>query len=220
MAGKLLRGLLLGLLRSIFEAIVYRGSQPAHFEVERKFQLEESEVNEVIDTLRAQGFSPAGVVIMTDTFLPPPSKGDMFRVRDETIGSATHTVFTRKTWVKTADGGRERREAELEVSQMLRTIILLCGRLLCGELASFVKERRLYENLVDGLDVVVCVDEVKGLGSYSGSYLEVEVMVPPGGDTATARDVILQVATKLFGGERSDVGRSYQEMLSLHRQGK
>lgn len=220
MALGLLRAVLLSFLRTLFGAIVYRGSEPAHFEVERKFQLAEGEANEVIERLREQGFSPAGVVVMTDTFIPPPAKGEMLRVRDETIGTSTRTVFTRKSWVNTPEGGKERRETERPVTPFLRTAMLLAARMICGDLASFVKERRLYTGVSNGMDVVVSVDDVNGLGKYSGDYLEVEVIVPLGQDTAAARDVIFGVATRLFEGQRSEVGRSYQEMLSLHRQGK
>lgn len=220
MALGLLRAVLLSFLRTLFGAIVYRGSEPPHFEVERKFHLEDGEVNEVIERLREQGFSPAGVVVMTDTFLPPPAKGEMLRVRDESIGGATRTVFTRKSWINTPEGGKERRETERVVTPFLRTALLLAARMICGDLASFVKERRLFTGTANNLEVVVSVDEVNGLGKYSGDYLEVEVIVPIGEDTAAARDVIFSVAARLFDGQRSDVGRSYQEMLSLHRQGK
>ncbi len=216
----LLRTLLITLLQSVFGALVYRTAEPAHFEVERKFQLQQQEVAAIVDRLREQGFSPAGVVMMTDTFLPPPGKGEMLRVRDEKTLGVWRTLFTRKSWVNTPDGGRERRECEREVTPLLRAVVLLFARMICGDLPSFTKERRLYEGTVGEHEVVISVDQVSGLGRYSGNYLEVEVIVPLGNDTASARDKIYSVAARIFGSDRDDVRQSYQEMLSLYRQGK
>lgn len=216
----LLRALLVSVLQNIFGALVYRAADPAHFEVERKFQLSQEEVPGLIDRLREQGFSPAGVVIMTDTFLPPPAKGEMLRVRDEKTLGVWRTVFTRKSWQNTPDGGRERHECEREATPLLRAVVLLAARMICGDLPSFTKERRLYEGKVHNHDVVISVDQVSGLGKYSGHYLEVEVLVPIGGETSAARDTVYSVASRLFGQDRDDVRTSYQEMLSLYRQGR
>lgn len=216
----LLRAFLVSLLQSAFGALVYRAAPPAHFEVERKFQLEKDEVPAIIDRLREQGFSPAGVVVMTDTFLPPPAKGEMLRVRDEKMLGVWKTVFTRKSWRNTPDGGRERHECEREATPLLRALVLLVARMICGDLPSFTKERRLFEDRIGEHEVIISVDQVSGLGKYSGNYLEVEVIVPMGGDTSSARDKVYSVASRLFGAERADVRTSYQEMLSLFRQGR
>jgi predicted adenylyl cyclase CyaB len=216
----LLHGLLVTLLQNAFGALVYRAANPAHFEVERKFHLKQHEVSTVTDRLREQGFSPAGVVIMTDTFIPPPAKGEMLRVRDERVMGQWKTVFTRKSWVTTSDGGKERRECERSVSPFLRAVVLLVARLICGDLASFTKERKLFEGNAGEFNVVISVDQVSGLGQYSGNYLEVEVIVPLDEDTSKARDTIFAVAARLFGSERDDVRQSYQEMLRLYLQGK
>jgi len=190
-------------------------SKKAHLEVERKFALSDLEARNLPVQLSHLGFQHTDLVFMTDTFLPVTVEGDMMRIRDETINEITDCILTRKSWVE-IDGERERKESEEGVDQMTRGCLLELGeRLNGGPLLSFTKERDFYTCLSDPQfkNVVVTIDSVKGLGQYSGFYMEIELLVPVGGDVQSARQRINQIATTVLGKERDCVQLSYQDML-------
>lgn len=188
------------------------GSQ-SHLEVERKFHLFDDEQLRVPDALEARGFVATGRLTMTDTFLPAPKDGDMIRIRVESDGAITRRILTMKDWVVVA-GEKERREKEREVSLPVSLLLRIAGRLLSGtRLLAFSKTRELYEKTFDSMSVVVSVDQVSGLGSHSGWYLELEVIVPLSGNVTEARDAIAKLVVELLGEERVFVKQSYQDML-------
>jgi adenylate cyclase class IV len=190
-------------------------SNLAHFEVERKFALSEAEFRALPAKLRERGFRHAGQVYMVDTFIPPAVPGDMIRLRQETENDKTHTVLTLKTWVMVA-GSRERQETpDQELSDIVRDSMLEIGARLKGSpLLSFSKDREHYESHTqDGRKVVVALDTTHGLGKYSGHYVEIELLVPQGGDVEAARRDIQNLAQELLGDQRDFVRKSYQDML-------
>jgi adenylate cyclase class IV len=144
----------------------------------------------------------------------------MMRVRDEvTAGSACRSVFTLKSWVHTADGGKERLESESVVSPLVRTMAIIIGRYATGrELLSFSKERTKYEGRLADREIEVALDRVSGLGKFSGYFLEVECVVPINEDPAGVRTEIFKFVETLFGKPREDVKNSYLEMLQLSKQ--
>lgn len=215
---KLWKGILLLLLQGSFKTLLRCSSSKGHLEVERKFKITEKEAQEIPDRIRAAGFSPRGVVEMEDTFLPAPA-GEMMRVRDEWHGPMVRSCITWKFWVNTAGGGKEREESECSVSPLVRTIFLLLARRAVGELLSFRKRRRLYEGHLAGWPAVVSLDEVQGLGPFSGDYLEVECIVPKSTEVGSVRHAIYGLATSILGDQRDDEKCSYREMLELSKQG-
>jgi predicted adenylyl cyclase CyaB len=213
------KALLLVILQSAFASFVSRKVNKAHLEVERKFSITDRESESLPLQLRELGFKPAGSVVMTDTFLPARDQGEMMRIRDEVAGSRVRSVFTLKSWLHTADGGKERQESEAEVSQLLRTVAIILARYVCGkEVLSFSKERTHFEGHLNGSEFVACLDRVSGLGRFSGNFLEVETIVPLGADPGQARTEIFKLVEKLFGTPREDLKMSYLEMLKLSRQ--
>lgn len=211
-----LRTIGLDLLRQAFGAIVENKARKGHLEVERKFQISQEERNNLTIRLRELGFEPAGTAAMTDYFLPVKTKGEMMRIREESLSGSRHILFTHKSWHKTADGGKERLEAETEVSPLTKVFFLICGRLLHGQsLLSFSKERTLFQGNLNGKSVVISLDNVEGLAEYSGFYLEAEIIVPLAEDPSHARQQIFDFAEKLFGKPRENVKTSYFEMLEL-----
>lgn len=185
----------------------------AVFEVERKFRLTDHEASSIIPArLKDMGFALADTVAMTDTFLPTGVKGEMLRVRDESVNGQPQTVITIKEWVEIA-GKREREEQEEKVNKLERWLLLQIGRLLNGKsLLSFSKTRLMHESPVL-VGVVIATDDVQGLGENSGPYAEIEVLVPRDGDVEGARKQISHLARELFGEDRQFVQASYQDML-------
>lgn len=186
-----------------------------HLEVERKFKISDAEFRALPTRLLAQSFAFAGQVFMTDTFLPVINEGDMMRLRVETMNDRTKQILTRKEWVE-ADGERERQETEKETSELAAGCLLELGERLAGApLPSFSKDRDLYSRLAEDEHhkIVVSLDTAEGLGEYSGHYMEIELLVPVGGDVQAARQQIASLACSLLGEEREFVQLSYQDML-------
>lgn len=219
-ARRLFKSLALFILRSGSP----KDKQPdkAHLEVERKFRLFDGEADTLESRLSGSGFRPIGELTMTDTFLPAMKDEDMIRIRVESEGEVRRRILTLKDWV-TIDGERERREQEGEIGLLASVVLRLVGRLVAGaSFLSFSKVRRSYSSSPPGtatatksggIQVVVSVDRVTGLGVYSGAYLEVEIIVPVGGDVKAARERIRTEVFELLGEHREFVPRSYLDML-------
>ncbi len=209
------KGTALRVLRAAFARFV-RGEadNKGHFEVERKFALTEEEAAGIPSRLEGLGFVYAGTASMTDFFLPTIVDGEMMRVRKEKIGTEpTRCILTVKKWVSTTTG-KERQEAERNVGLSVGAFWKLLGRVVGGEpLLSFSKQRKLFDGKLGDADAIVSVDEVDGLGSYSGCYMEIEVLVPLDGDVAVCRDHIFNLSKNILGESRQDVKQSYRDML-------
>lgn len=208
------KGAALRALRAAFARFVKGASDKGHLEVERKFALSAHEVGSISARLEQLGFTYAGTAMMTDSFLPTAVDGEMMRVRQEKIGAEpTRSILTFKKWVATSTG-KERQETERQVGASIAALWKLLGRLIGGKtLLSFSKARKLYNGKLGDADAVVSLDEVDGLGSYSGFYMEVEVLVPLDGDVALFRDRIFAIVQDILGESRPDVKRSYMDML-------
>ncbi|MBN8662070.1 MAG: CYTH domain-containing protein [Candidatus Obscuribacter phosphatis] len=189
------------------------GKDSTVFEVERKFRLKDGEAPLVATRLKAMGFAPVEAIEMTDVFLPTKVPGEMLRVRSEKSELRNCTVVTIKEWVQLGQG-RERQETEEAISAISKWFLLKFGQFISGRpLLSFSKTRLMHET--DGKGVVIAVDNVQGLLENSGYYVEIEVLVPRGGDVEGARAKISALASELFGDEREFVQASYQDMLKL-----
>lgn len=212
------QGVALQALRAAFARFVRARSNKAHLEVERKFALTKPEVDVIPGRLKDLGFSYAGTAAMTDSFLPTAVDGEMMRVRQEKIDDApARTVLTFKKWVKT-ETGKERQETEREVGSSVGALWRIIGRAIARQpLLSFSKSRQLFDGKLGDGDAVVSIDEVNGLGTFSGFYMEVEVLVPLDGDVVTYRDRIFALVKEILQEERPDVQRSYMEMLKESR---
>ena len=204
----------LRILRAAFSRYVRTSFDKGHLEVERKFALSAQEAVMVPERLLTLGFTYAGTALMTDTFLPGSAEGEMMRVRREQIDEQPpKAILTFKKWVATASG-KERQETERQVPSTIASIWVLIGRLLNGTaLLTFGKQRQLYDGKLGGSDAVVSIDDVAGLGSFSGFYLEVEVLVPLNGDSEKFKELIFDLVKQIFGESRQDVKKSYRDML-------
>ncbi|MBX9951380.1 MAG: CYTH domain-containing protein [Candidatus Obscuribacterales bacterium] len=217
-ARRIFKSLALFILRSELHK-AKQAEEKAHLEVERKFRLFDGEIDNLETRLPKCGFLPIGELTMTDTFLPALKDEDMIRIRVESEGELRRRILTLKDWVM-IDGERERREQEGEIGLVASLVLRLVGRLVEGNPPlSFSKVRRSYSSSQPGAEhgsdvqVVVSVDQVKGLGVYSGAYLEVEIIVPVGGDVKSARERIRTEVFELLGENRDFVPRSYLDML-------
>lgn len=208
------KGAALHALRAAFARFVSGAADKGHLEVERKFALAAAEASTLRARLEELGFAYADTAAMTDSFLPAAVDGEMMRVRAERLGNGPlRTMLTFKKWVKTASG-KERQETERQVGASTAALWKLLGRIISGQsLLSFSKQRQLFDGKLGDADAVVSIDEVTGLGSYSGWYMEVEVLVPLDGDTAAYQDRIFALVRDIFREERPDVKRSYMDML-------
>ncbi|MBX9670100.1 MAG: CYTH domain-containing protein [Candidatus Obscuribacterales bacterium] len=189
-----------------------------HFEVERKYQISEAEFEKLPHRLRALGFARSSKATIADSFVPAEKDGDMIRVRDEVSGESTKTVITLKEWEEVS-GGRERKERESEpIDDVARDCVVALGRRLKkGELMSFSKERTTYSGFRNRRNVTVALDIASGLGQYSGTYLEIEVIVERHDEVAAARAFVEDFVVELLGSKRENA-ISYMEMLKLSRQ--
>ena len=208
-------------LHGLYSLVIYllriatQASEKSHLEVERKFRISAQDAMSLPARLPTKGFLPAGTVDMTDTFLPAKNEGDMIRIRRESEGSRRQILLTLKKWVVTSDGGKEREETEGSISGVVAVILMWLGRSLRGSsLLSFSKRRQLFAGTLAGRQAVISVDTVSGLGSYSGTYLEIEVLVPVGEDVNGARESIYATAAQLLP-DAEQVKQSYMDMLKL-----
>jgi len=198
------------------EAKSYETARP-HFEVERKYRMSQAEFEDMPKRLRSLGFTRKSLAHIVDTFLPAEKDGDMIRLRDETVDELTTTVITLKQWVE-VDGEQERKERESDpIDGVTRDCLMNVGqRLAKSELMSFSKDRTTYSGYRDKRTVTVALDNVYGLGEYSGTYLEVELIVERQEDVAQARAYVESFAAELLG-EKRETAMSYMEMLKLSR---
>ena len=214
-----LRQTALNCLRAAFCWFVRSSPDKGHLEVERKFIISAQEAVELSERLRTFGFEFSKQVSMSDTFLPTSVAGEMMRVRNERSSGASACLVTFKQWVSTPDGGKERQETEREIGWISRSLLLFAGKLVNqGELLSFSKKRDLYLGNLAGRQAVVSIDQVEGLGKYSGFYLEVEVLVPLHEDVTKAKEQIFDLVAQLFAKARQDVKQSYMDMLIKSKQ--
>ncbi|MBZ0185141.1 MAG: CYTH domain-containing protein [Candidatus Obscuribacterales bacterium] len=186
------------------------------FEVERKYRLSEKEMSDLPERLLAAGFGRATEVEITDTFIPAEVESDMIRIRDIVDRDGKSTVLTMKTWVE-VEGGREREERESEpFDELTRSCFLALGRRLAGcDLLSFFKRRTEYRRREGRLLVTVALDQVEGLGEFSGPYLEVEVIANRQEIVVEARSLIEAVVRELLADASREAAPSYMEMLRL-----
>lgn len=217
----LLSGVLRWLLRFLQRLNLSKGKEASfQFEVERKYRLSEKEMSNLPGVLTESGFDRVPEVEITDTFIPAEVESDMIRIRDIVGRDGKSTVLTMKTWVE-VEGGREREERESDPFDALtRGCFLSLGRRLAGgDLLSFSKRRTEFRKrrYRGELSVTVALDRVTGLGSYSGPYLEVEVIARRQEDVAGARSLVEDVTAELLGDANREVAPSYMEMLRLSR---
>jgi adenylate cyclase class IV len=204
------------LIKRLMSGVPMKGedAKDAHLEVERKYRATDEEFSRLPERARSLNFVEAGQVVMTDTFLPTEDEGDMMRVRVESGNGLPRSILTLKSWVSTADGGKERKETEREIPAFLGRLLVAIGRTLKGSpLMSFSKHRQLFEGNLSGWPCVLSLDRVDKLGPYSGVYLEVEILVPVGTDVTPARQRITAFASELLGENREPFALSYMEML-------
>ena len=193
---------------------------PSRYEIERKFSISDAEYERLPARLKSLGFTRAGAGSMTDTFLPAEKEGDMMRIREEHLDGKTTILLTMKKWVEVA-GERERKEEETTLDSVSRAALLsLGGRLAGSDLLSYTKRRNMFGGSRSGFEVTVALDFADGLGEYSGPYLEVEVLVEQSGDVASARKLVVALATEILEREPTDVAMSYMEMLKRSRSKK
>jgi adenylate cyclase class IV len=188
-----------------------------HFEVERKYPVSQEEFHKLPGRLRDLGFLRKSKATIVDTFLPAEKEGDMVRLREETTDGLTVTVITLKEWVEVA-GQRERKERESDpIDAVTKDCMLSLGRRLASEpLMSFSKDRTTFSGHRDKRQVTVALDVASGLGDFSGTYLEVELIVERQEDVADARAFVESFVVELLGAER-ECAISYMEMLKRSR---
>lgn len=186
-----------------------------HFEIERKYRLSEEEYAELPVRLQQASFEVGRKLIENDTFFPVAKKGDMMRIRDEHCEGATTHILTQKTWVETA-GSKERSEREEEITDFVReSIFEIANRMSNRGLKKLSKERALFEKEQnDGAKIVVTLDYVRELGTNSGPYMEIELIIENESDVQSARDRIKEVAVSLLNDTRDYVHMSYQDMVN------
>ncbi len=193
------------------------GGSAASFEVERKYRLSRDEFYELPKRLRQLKLSCKGTTTLKDTFIPAESRDELIRIRDEETQTDTTSYLTLKKWVE-LNSERERKESEHKIEPDVRECLLSLGKRLSGsELLSYEKRRTTYKGHQSGFDVTVALDETTDLGSYSGLFIEVEVVTNQESQLQEAREFVERFARELLGEER-EIAPSYGEMLRMSRQ--
>lgn len=214
--------LILAMLTWLLKKLRFGQSEDGHgsssqFEVERKYRLSQEEFDDLPSILKRSGYHFHREQQMTDTFIPALEQDDMIRIRDIRSQGKDSSVLTLKKWT-VVEGERVRRERETEsLDPVARDCLLEMGSRLATEaLLSFSKKRVEYRGERDGKTVTIALDQVDGLGAYSGPYLEVEVLSHQESEVGEALACVEKVAFELLGGER-EMSMSYMEMLKLSR---
>lgn len=186
-------------------------------EVERKYRLSPEEFDSMPGLSESSGFRFQHKQDMTDTFVPAALDSEMIRIRDIASEGKETSVLTLKKWIE-VDGERVRQERETEsLDPVARGCILEMGsRLAKDALLTFSKERVEYQARKDGNTVTIALDEVHGLGAFSGPYLEVEVLASRPEDVKQALQTVEKIAFDLLG-ESRETTPSYREMLLSSR---
>ena len=192
-----------------------------HFEVERKFRLTAIEVAAVQAKLERRGFVLQATSVITDTLLLANAVKDVtHRVRREQVLSGAsadvHFFETVKTHPVLPNGSHVRKELESEIdAEQAQKLIADAVHETCEPSPSYSKTRRTYVGKLKGRDVTVAIDLARGLGTFSGHYIEFEVLLPIGSkpeEIEAVQDQLVAFAHKLLGDERS-TQISYRKML-------
>lgn len=217
---RLLLGIFIWLLKRLGFEPLKKPDKSSQIEVEKKFRLKDSEIEKMPGFLEKSGFRAGGKQHMTDTFVPANEQSEMIRIRDLTVEEHSSSVLTLKRWIE-VDGERVRQERETEsLDPVARDCILEMGsRLAKDALLTLSKERVEYGSVRDGRAVTVALDTVDGLGAFSGSYMEVEVLASHEDEVGQALEVVDSVALELLG-EKRETSPSYRDMLKESRAGK
>jgi adenylate cyclase class IV len=190
-------------------------SDQKRYEVEHKYRLTEKEFDQLPERLcREMDFNHLGDVVEADTFMPVENPGDIIRVRDERCGEKMRHILCQKKWVM-VDGSRERQEKEEELTQGVRDCLLeVTKRLNRGSLPQLTKKRSLYQRQLEGgPTVVVTLDTLTGIGSHSGHYMEIEIIVTRDRDLVDAHRKVDEMALTLLWQRREPCLMSYKQML-------
>lgn len=207
--------LVLGLIVWFVKTLTGKQSESAstQLEVERKYHVSKETFESLPDRLNSSGFRYYRTQEMTDTFIPAQEDSEMIRIRDLTDEESSRSVLTLKKWIS-VDGESVRQERETEsLDPVARDCLLEMGsRIAKDALNSFSKVRVEYRKRVDRKTVTVALDQVEGLGAYSGPYVEVEVLAKRKEDVKQALECVEEIAVLLLGQEL-ETAPSYREML-------
>tara|TARA_Y100001978_G_C23548557_1_gene363353 strand:- start:13 stop:666 length:654 start_codon:yes stop_codon:yes gene_type:complete len=214
---RLLLGIFVWLLKKLGFEPLKQSVKSSQFEVERKFRLKDSERDMMPQLLKKSGFSYREEQFMTDTFVPASDPSELIRIRDLRVAEKTTSILTLKRWIE-VDGERVRQERETEsLDPVARDCILEMGsRLAKDALPTLSKERVEYGGVRNGRAVTVTLDTVDGLGAYSGSYMEVEVLAGRSDEVSQALELVDSIAFELLG-EQRETSPSYRDMMKESR---
>jgi adenylate cyclase class IV len=185
-----------------------------NLEVERKYRMTLDQSKEMPQLLPAKGFHLYSKAELVDIFLPG-QEDEMVRLRRETNEDGTHFILTFKRWERNAKGERERRENECRLPQFIAKVLLyLAKHSVSQPLLTFSKLRQHFEGKLTGRTSVVSIDQVTGLGQYSGDYLEIEVLLSlQDQGLAQVRESIAGLALALMPNNCQMVEQSYLDLL-------
>lgn len=192
-----------------------KSDSSTQIEVERKYRISSEEFASLPGLLKREGFRFYRKQDMTDTFIPAKVESDMIRIRDLTSDGCDSSVLTLKKWID-VEGERVRQERETEsLDPVVRDCLLEMGsRLADDALLTISKKRDEFQAERNGKTVTVALDQVEGLGAYSGSYMEVEVLAKHKDDVKQALVCVEEFAELLLG-EVRETAPSYKEMLRM-----
>ena len=177
-------------------------------EAELKASLEGLPTGEPEAAMEALGFIPARVLRQRDDYYNAPDRD--FRVTDEALrlrwyeeNGVSRVILTYKG-PKLGQAASSRTEHETQVLGREQTEKLL---LALGYTPAYQVEKLRREFTLG--DVTLCLDQVKGLGRY----LELELLIPDGGDRKGAENRLLSLLDRLGVSRTALTRSSYLELL-------
>ncbi len=194
----------------------------AHLETEKGYGISKAESRLLRRELQAMGFAFLKKSLITDFVIP--TRGETTRrMRIENIKKAADGakgIYCIRCFknhpIKGKRGKHVRMEDEKNVKprKALTFILTMIGEL-GAPIPYYSKKRRLYRGVYEGYEMTISLDHAKGIGKFSGYYMEIETILPLDSKEEKVAEVIaiIEKLARVLLGERRKAKISYRKML-------
>jgi adenylate cyclase class IV len=197
-------------------------SNDTHFETEKGFRISKGEYKQLRSLLPTLGFAFVKKSLITD-FVVPTNGETTRRIRIENIKQSSDGatgVFClrcqKRHPIKGASGKHVREETEESVvPEAALSYILESVNELGAPIPYYSKKRWNFHGRFSDCDTTISLDHATGIGTYSGYYIEIEVVLPLSSERNDIEHVlktIEQLAAQLLH-ESRPAKVSYRKML-------
>lgn len=193
----------------------------AHFEVEKGYRLRKSEFSVLKQLLPTLGFAFQKKSHITDFVVPTRGKTTrrlrIENVKDSVDGKTGVTCIKcfKNHPIKGRNGRNVRFENERAVSAKgALSFILNVMAKLAAPIPYYTKTRLHFTGVYDGLTITITLDRARGLGRFSGRYIEIETQLPLGSKKKVVKSALRTIdklAAELLQKRKRKI--SYRRML-------